>query len=123
MDNMTVGQLVGIIAGGIAGLVALIKGVEYLWGKLRDAATKWLQHGLAPTNAKIDALNNKIDDVDLSQCKNFLVRFLADVEQGQPIDEVEKERFYETYRHYTEDLHKNTYIHDKVEKLRKEGKL
>ena len=123
MENLTIGQFVGIITAILAGVVAFVKGIEYLLHKVGHGATKWLQKGLAPTNEKIDALNAKIDDVDLSQCKNFLVRFLADVEQGNAIDEVEKERFYETYRHYTEDLHKNTYIHDKVEKLKKENKL
>ena len=86
-------------------------------------ASRWLEKGLEPVNYKLDNMDKKLDDVDISACKNFLVRFLADVEQGNVIDEVEKERFYETYEHYTEDLHQNTYIHDKVEKLKKEGKL
>ena len=64
----------------------------------------------------------KIDDVMLYTDKNFLVRFLADVEQGNKIDEVEKERFYEVYKNYRE-LGGNSYIAHKVEKLQKEGKL
>ena len=123
MLNMSVGEFIGVIAAGVAGLVAFIKGIEYLIGKIGKAATKWLEKGLAPTNAKLDALDRKLTDVDISACKNFLVRFLADIEQGNEIDEVERERFYETYAHYKDDLHLNTYIHDKVEKLKKEGKL
>lgn len=123
MEQMSIGQFIAIAAGVIAGLVAFLKGIEYLGGKISRAAMKWFEHGLEPVNRKLDGLDEKLTDVDLSACKNFLVRFLADVEEGNPIDEVEKERFYETYQHYTDDLHQNTYIHDKVEKLKKQGKL
>ena len=119
---MTVGQVLAITGGGIAGLVAFIKGVEYLWVKLKRGATRMMQNALAPTNAKIDSLDRKISEVDLNQCKNFLVRFLADVEQDKPIDEVEKERFFETYQHYVASGG-NSYIHDKVESLKRAGKL
>lgn len=119
MELITVGQ----IAAGIALIVGLVKGIEYLVQKLSAAATKWLHAGLEPTNKKIDDLKANIVEVDANQCKNFLVRFMADVEQGNPIDEIEKERFYETYAHYCDDLHLNTYIHDKYEKLKKAGKL
>lgn len=119
MELITVGQ----IAAGVALIVGLVKGIEYLGQKLSAAATKWLHAGLEPTNKKIDDLKANIVEVDASQCKNFLVRFMADAEQGNPIDEIEKERFYETYAHYCDDLHLNTYIHDKYEKLKKAGKL
>ena len=121
--TVDIGQIVAIIAATVAGLVAFLKGIEYLGGKISRAAMKWFEHGLEPVNRKLDGLDRKLTDVDLSACKNFLVRFLSDVEQANPIDEVEKERFYETYQHYTDDLHQNTYIHDKVESLKKQGKL
>ena len=113
---------IGAIAAGIATIVGIVKGLEYLCQKISKGATKWLLDGLKPTNDKIDNLEMKLVNVDLNQCKNFLVRFLADVEEGNPIDEVEKERFYETYVHY-KSLGGNSYIHDKVEKLKKAGKL
>ena len=67
-------------------------------------------------------IHNRLDDIELSTDKNFLVRFLSDIEQNNPIDEVEKERFYETFKRYKE-LGGNSYISHKVEKLEKEGKL
>lgn len=118
MELITVSQ----IAAGLALIVGLVKGIEYLMQKISAAATKWLLAGLEPTNQKIDELKANIGEVDMSTSKNFLVRFLADVEQGKPIDEIEKERFYETYEHYTK-LGGNSYIHDKVESLKKVGKL
>ena len=64
----------------------------------------------------------RIDNVQLLSDKNFLVSFLARVENGLIIDEVEKERFYEVYKDYRE-LGGNSYIAHKVEKLQKEGKI
>ena len=78
-------------------------------------------------NEKIDKMTNdlktEIKKVDESCSKNFLVQFLQRVEENEKIDEVEYERFYEVYDHYTNDLKLNSYIHRKVEKLEKEGKL
>ena len=118
MENITIGQILLVIAS----LVALIKGIEYLYSLASKGATKWLNNCLKPIKDSINTLSNKIDIVDMNSCKNFLVRFLADVEQNNTIDEVEKERFYEEYKHYT-DLGGNSYIKDKVEKLKKAGKL
>ena len=58
----------------------------------------------------------------MENCKNFLVSFLARCDRGEYIDEIEKERFWEQYEHYRE-LGGNAYIGNKVESLRKEGKL
>ncbi len=82
---------------------------------------------LASLDKKLDDIRNDIKQdikkVDESCSKNFLVQFLQRVEEQEKIDEVEYERFYEVYDHYTKDLHLNSYIHRKVEKLEKEGKL
>lgn len=82
---------------------------------------------LVSLNEKLDEikddLKNDIKKVDEACSKNFLVQFLQRVEDNETIDEVEYERFYEAYDHYTKELHLNSYIHRKVEKLQKEGKL
>lgn len=94
---------------------------------------KILDKSLKPFSDKIDKLEEarveqhadtikRIDNVQLLSDKNFLVSFLARVENGLIIDEVEKERFYEVYKDYR-DLGGNSYIAHKVEKLQKEGKL
>lgn len=128
--SITVADAIMAILAGLAGLVAFIKGVEYLWSKGSNTLTKWMQKMLEPTNTKIDRLERAVKDVDmkathadLSSCKNFLVRFLADVEQGQPVDEVERTRFWETYDHYVRDLNQNSYIKEKVANLKARGKL
>lgn len=76
---------------------------------------------------KLDKMKTDIQEdirkVDEECTKNFLVSFLKEVERGETIDDVERERFYEAYDHYTNELDLNSYIHKKVEKLEKEGKL
>ena len=118
LNNITIGDRITVILG-LAGVIGAC-GVIFKFGS--KAFTKAIEKAMKPTNARLDDMAGQISDVDISQCKNFLVRFLADVEQNNKIDEIEKECFYETYEHYTK-RGGNSYIHDKVEKLRKSGKL
>lgn len=68
---------------------------------------------------KLDPINKSIEKLDENQCKNFLITFLKAVEKGEEMDEVEIKRAHEVYDHYIDDLRKNSYIHDKWEKLMK----
>ena len=68
---------------------------------------------------KLDPINRSIKKIDESQCKNFLVTFLKSIEKGEVMDETEIKLAHEVYDHYENDLHKNSYIHDKWEKLMK----
>lgn len=107
MENITIGQITTIIVG----VGALISGVEFLLIRFN----KLFDRKLAP-------INTRLNQIELSSDKNFIVRFLADIEQGNQVDEVEKQRFYEIYQRYRE-LGGNSYVSHKVEKLQKEGKL
>jgi len=116
------------------GLIAsIITSSGVIGGALLYIGKKILNKTLKPFSDKIDKLEKvrieqhsdtikRIDNVQLLSDKNFLVSFLARVENGLIIDEVEKERFYEVYKDYIE-LGGNSYIAHKVEKLQKEGKL
>lgn len=61
---------------------------------------------------------DKIDGLDLTQCQNYLVDFLADVEQGIEKDECQWSHASKIYDHYTRDLHGNSYVHDKWERVK-----
>lgn len=104
MNDISLGQLSNILKfiiefGGLLGTIVI-------------AVDKILSKQLQP-------LNNKIEKLDMNQCKNFLVSFLADVEHGKELDEVEVKRAYDVYDHYKIDLHGNSYIKDKWDKLMK----
>ena len=107
MENITLGT----IATYVAFLVALIGGVEFLLARFN----KLFDNKLKP-------INGRLNDIELSSDKNFIVRFLADIEQGNAVDEVELERFYEIYQRYIE-LGGNSYIKRRFDKLKEEGKL
>lgn len=70
-----------------------------------------------------EPISKKIDGIDLGQARNYLVDFLADVENGVSKDECQIERAYELYDHYTKDLHGNSYIHSKWQKVMERGEL
>lgn len=104
MENITLGQLSQwltfiLVFGG--SIVSLLVGIKKI------------------LNKQLEPIYKKIDKIDENQCRNFLVDFLADVEKGIEKDDVQVKRAYEVYEHYTKDLHKNSYIHDKWEKLMK----
>lgn len=102
MGNITLGQIndwiqfILILAGAIG---TLLLGMKKIFNK------------------QLEPLNTTVRQLDINQCKNYLVRFLADVENGEKLDNVEIERAYEVYDHYTKDLKGNSYIHDKWERL------
>lgn len=124
--NITVAEAVVAILACTTGVVAFLKGVEYLWKKAAGVIHKWFSEGLEagfrPVNQKLTELTEDTQQLRLSVCKNYIVRFLADLEQGQAVDEVERQRFYENYDLYI-SLGGNSYLKDKVERMRKEKKL
>lgn len=118
MENITIGQI-GTLIGF---LVALIGGVEFLAMRMRKYIKSTMEDEIKPIKENQVKHDERLNQLELSSDKNFIVRFLADIEQNNPIDEVEKERFYEIYQRYRE-LGGNSYVAHKVEKLQKEGKL
>lgn len=69
-----------------------------------------------------NAVEKLLEPLSLDNAKNYLVPFLSKVERGEPVDEIELERFHEEYQFYT-DHGGNSYIRSRVEKLKKTGKL
>ena len=129
LSNITVEDLVKFVItlGSVIGAGLVIKKAA------TDKVGTILDDKLKPFKNQMDNMDKvreeqheetlrKVNQVQLYGDKNFLVRFLADIEQNNKIDEVEKERFYEVYKDYRE-LGGNSYIAHKVEKLQKEGKL
>lgn len=107
MEQLTLDDIARVAAFIVAlggSIAAILRGVKKVMEKL-----------LAP-------IVQQIKNVDLENCKNFLVTFLASCDRGEAHDQIEVERFYEEYEHYTK-LGGNSYIRDKVDKLKKEGKL
>ena len=58
----------------------------------------------------------------MDNAKNYIVPFLARLERGEPVDSIELERFHEEYNYYL-NHDGNSFIKDRVERLKKDGKL
>ena len=125
MENITLGQIAVIVAF----LAALITGGV----KIKDAVKKWLTTVLKENfdqqkkatdeiQKSVNALQTELKKVDLENCKNYLVTYLASVEREDLKDAIEVERFWEEYQHYV-DNGGNSYIKEKVSKLKQKGYL
>ena len=71
---------------------------------------------------KQDNIKEEIKQIQLDNCKNYLVQAIAKVESGQDLSPVEKERYWENYDTYVK-LGGNSYIHSETERLKEGGRL
>ena len=118
LEHVTIGDGAAILAF----IVSVCSGIAYLKKHLKDWVSSAVQEDMESLRKEILDLRQSIKDVDQENCKNFLVQFLAEVERGEPIDEIQKERFYEEYKHYTGGGG-NGYIKRKVDSLEVKGYL
>lgn len=118
MEQISLADIERLLAWFVAvgGSVAvIIKALKKAFGSLFEKQMKDIDERLKKHETTI----NKID---LENCKNFLVSYLVKVEHEGFTDEIETQRFWEEYEHYTQ-IGGNSYIRNKVDKLVKEGKL
>lgn len=104
-------------------IIGLIRGVQELKKSIKDFLQKLFDDQFKEVNDKLAIMQTSITKLDKQTCKNFLVRYLADVERGAHVYDDEKRRFWEEYDHYIDDLHENSYIKEWVVRLKAEGKL
>lgn len=110
----------------VAGVLTAISIIIGFGSKL---AGKWLSDALRPTNNKLDSLRNRVDDiekkidlVDMSARKNFLVNILDRLDKGEKLDHTTIQRFWENYDAYIKEGG-NSYIKETTERLQRENKL
>lgn len=118
MSQITLGDVgtwIAAIAALMASCAVIYMYIQKALKKLFEAQTKELQ-------SRLDKQEDAIKQVDVENCKNFLVSFIGRLDRDDPIDEIEKERFWEQYEHYT-GLGANGYIRNRVESLQKRGVL
>lgn len=118
MENITIGYIIG----GVVLLAGFIKGVTELKKSIKEWISGLLKESFDSLSAKLTTLQERVDEIDVSTCKNFLVARLAEIERGHELDEIETERFWEQYEHYLA-IGGNTYIKRKVEQFKAEGKI
>lgn len=110
------------IYDNIVFLVALCGGCYAIYRGVKRGIKKLLEDEFKALNKRIDDIEAQTKSIDMETTKNFLVRFLADVEKGGMLTEIESERFWEQYEHYLK-MDGNSYIKEWVAKLQKKGWL
>jgi len=73
-------------------------------------------------NKKMDPLVKRIEELDMSQCRQVLIDTLSDIENNIPKNSMQISRLYELYDHYI-SKGGNSYIHETWERLKKNGKI
>ena len=111
------------VSAGLLFIVAFIGGIKYLKKEIVDFLDKLLDSKFKTTNSKIDDLATALRTLDVQTTRNFLVRYLADIERGQYIYDSEKQQFWNEYDHYIKELKENSFIEKWVERLEEQGKL
>ena len=91
--------------------------------EIKDFLNSLLDSKFQTTNDKIDDMANSLRTLDVQTTRNFLVRYLGDIERGQYIYDAEREQFWNEYDHYIDELKENSFIKKWVERLEEQGKL
>ena len=116
IENITLGQIltaltfIGLFIGSI---ITIIKYFKNVIDKILKPTTDEINNLNLTLKKEMTQLkeevNEKLDSIDENQCKNYIVRSLADIERGIDLDEVEIKRLYDAYDHYCNDLKGNSY--------------
>lgn len=114
---------IALIFTGIVGFISsvniIMSFIEKIKKPVDKIADKKIKEVLEPINTELKNIREDILRLDKNQCKNYLTEFLEGIEKGETKTEIERQRATEVYDHYSDDLHLNSYIHDKWEKLMK----
>lgn len=105
--------------GGIATVRKYVKdGFNKVFSPLVEENLKPIHNDIISIKKQQEEVSGKLKDLELSECRNFLVRFIEDVKSGEPIGTVEVERYYEVRDRYYA-LGGNGYIHAAAEEIEK----
>ena len=129
MEQITLGQIASIFAfivalgGSITGIIALIKKpFQKRDEELKKFIALTVKAEVDPLKETMARIENEVKKTDKEATKNFLVTFLSNVDRGEQIDEIERQRFFEEWEHYTASGG-NGYLHAKVDRLKEKGLL
>lgn len=117
MENITLGE----IAKTLAFIVALIGSVVYLKKGTVKGLTSVIDSRLEPIKKEIKEIKEETSKNNLSSIKTDLIN-LMELADKKAISKEQQIRSYELYDYYCKHGG-NSYVHDKWEKLKKEGKI
>lgn len=132
MGQITLGQIaiaLAAIAGVIGSITVIAKFIIYFINLIKKNRTEKeinpILEEIKKVNDNVNSvrkemttkmeenykkLNNKIDSLEINQCKDAIIDFISDIKSGKNVSSKE-ERAYEAYDKYTNVYHQNSYIH------------
>lgn len=128
MEQITIGQIFSIfavLAGAIGSIGIVIGAIVKFWKWVDKKEMNPILEEIKKVNKNVDnvrddmtkkmdeayrQMNEKIDLLEINQCKDAIVDFISDVKSGKNVSSKE-ERAYEAYDKYTNVYHQNSYIH------------
>lgn len=135
MEQITIGQIFSIfavLAGAIGSIGIVIGAIVKFWKWVNKKEMNPILEEIKKVNDKIEKvnknvgdvrddmtkkmdeayrqMNEKIDSLEINQCKDAIVDFISDIKSGKNVSSKE-ERAYEAYDKYTNVYHQNSYIH------------
>lgn len=117
MERITIGQIFSIfavLAGAIGSIGIVIGAIIKLWKWVNKKEMNPILEEINKLSSKMDNnyknLNEKIDQLEISQCKDAIIDFISDIKSGKNVS-AKEERAYEAYDKYTNVYHQNSYIH------------
>lgn len=120
MENITLGQIatgLGIIAGIITSVSVIIAVIsKQVKNQVDKTLTKVIKTSIEPINSQLYEMKSEIKDLTLEQCKNYLVRFVNDINNDEPVSSGEIQRYYETRDRYYGNGG-NSYMHSECEAI------
>ena len=118
METITLDDLAKALAFivGIGGsIVLIVKSVS-------KAIKALLKEQLDTIIKRMDKTDERLNRIDLENCKNFLVQTLSAADKGEKLTAEERMRLAEEYEHYTA-AGGNSYIKDWHARLKADGKI
>lgn len=135
MEQITIGQIFSIfavLAGAIGSIGIVIGAIVKFWKWVNKKEMNPILEEIKKVNDKIEKVNKNVDDVrddmtkkmdeayrqmnekidslEINQCKDAIVDFISDIKSSKNVSSKE-ERAYEAYDKYTNVYHQNSYIH------------
>lgn len=117
MENITLGEIAKVLAF----VVGIIGSVLYLKKGTVKGLSKVINEELEPIKKEIKEVKEETAKNNLSSIKTDLINLMELADKGT-ISTEQKIRSYELYDYYSQHGG-NSYVHDKWEKLKKEGKI
>lgn len=106
-----------VVKNIIVGLSTLITSLGIIYAFLKKIKNKIINPILEEVKKMNEPILEKLDRLQEDHCKDHILNCLNDIENGIHKNQYDLARLDEVYKHYTEDLGLNSYVHRRWEEV------